>query len=315
MERPVSKSDKDRWEDLLSAAMVRKINTIPVGERIRLLPAYVYGTELAAEHPATGDDVNPKHAQAIVERHGDAKLFRDMFDPDEPFWSSWVLNVATSIAMRHLRHKGDVFRRYCGDFVDPNDALGYAFDALLKLGERMRNEAEEEVRKPYGYLLTLAKRTIDQDVQHNAIRHNEPWFQRYYKLWLKYRKEIELADPTKNEYEIENEAAKRATKDLSTLSGWLYRVDPEQGETVPSDLDISAFIEGKLMLDLMEELLQASRFSDIDRDTWARWRAMEFKGSDINWKAAGIKPSTGAQRLHALLRKLRELLSDLGYDA
>jgi hypothetical protein len=309
-------SDAERWEDLLAAEVLREIQGIPIEERRkRLLPAFVYARELAAEHPAAGDANGPERAREVVHEHAAPKLFRDMFDPKQPLCSGWVLNQATRIAWEQLRKKQHLFRRYCVDLPRPTDSLGYAFDGLMALGERMCDRALEEVRDPYRFLWRTIWDSLGRDIDLNIRKHRDPGSRKHYALVLKFRKQLELADPSKDKDEIEEEAVGLADEALQRLVQLLYRVDFEQAEALAGEIDFSELVHSKLMLDLMEELLQKGPFTDVDRDTWARWRAVEFVGRDIDWEAAGVKSSTGAQRLHALVRKLRGPLSDLGYGA
>jgi hypothetical protein len=311
-------SDADRWEDLLAAEVARKIQEIPIAERHRrLLPAHVYASELAAENPASGDGVTPEHARLVVAERATPKLFRDMFDPQRPVSTRWVLNQATEIAWQHLRKKRGVYKRYSGELPDPNEAIGYAYDALVALSARIKDPDPglEEVRNPYGWLWESITGRINQNITRNILKHREPWMQKHYSLVLKFRKRLETDDPSKDKDEIEEEAVRLADAALERLLQMLYRVEFEQAEALAGEIDFSDLVHSRLMLDLIEDLLQKQPFTKIDCETWALWRAVDFVGRDIDWEAVGVKSSTGAQRLHALVRKLRKLLSDLGYDA
>ncbi len=149
----------------------------------------------------------------------------------------------------------------------------------------------------------------------NIRKHHDPGLRRHYAMVLKFRKQLELEYPLRDEDEIEEEALRLANEALERLHQMLHRVDFEQADALAGEIDFSDLVHSKLMLDLIQELLQKSPFTATDRDTWALWRAVDFAGLDIDWEAAGAKSSTGAQRLHALVLKLRKLLSDLGYGA
>jgi hypothetical protein len=291
------------------------MQAIPIAERHkRLLPPFVYAEELAAEHPASSAAVNPKHAREVAREHAPPKFFRDMFDPRRPFFSAWVLDQATEIAWKEVRKKRHLFKRYGGNLPSMDDARGYAFDGLLELGIRMSDQSREEVRDPYGFLCKAIGRLVGRDIDLNIRKHHDPGLRRHYAMVLKFRKRLELENPLRDADEIEEEALRLADEALA-LYEMLYRVDFEQAGTLAGEIDFSDLVHSKLMLDLIEELLQKPPFTDIDRDTWALWWAVDFAGKDIEWEAAGVKSSTGAQRLYALVLKLRKLLSDLGYDA
>ncbi len=147
----MSESDLDRWEDLLAAEVAREMQAIPIAERYkRLLPPFVYARELAAEHPASGDAVNAKHARKVVHEHVAPKLFRDMFDPRQSLFSVWVLNQATQIAWKVVRKKQHLFEQYGDNLPNTDDSRGYAFAGLLDLGKRMSDKSLRKCGIPMG---------------------------------------------------------------------------------------------------------------------------------------------------------------------
>ncbi len=308
----MSQSDAERWEDYLAAEILRKIQEIPLNEREgRILPPYIYTRELAEDYQPAAEDITPGEAKAYVERALPKKLFRDVFDPEHPLASKWVLNQATGIARGLALRKQHMFSRYCRSLVDPNDALGYAYWGLTRLSKRMRDRSKEEVRKPCDYLASMIKGLIRENID-QSMEQLDPWSQRHYKLAGEIQKQLELTD-SRDEEDLEEEAAQKAAEILARLALGLRRVDFGEAEDAAADDDFTGLISSGIMIELIEGIMERRPYTDTDRDTWRRWKAVDFHGEEINWVEIGLRGSTGPQRLLKLRKKLRGSLSDLGY--
>lgn len=291
-------SDRDRLEDLLGPLVIMKIQEIPIEEREgRVLPRECYVTELADEGLPAGAEINVKNVRVHVDRNLPRRLFRDVFDFREPLASSWVLNEATGLAVEVTKRKEHLAKRYCSALIDRRESLGYAYLGLETLAERMKKPHLEEVQQPYPYLRAIIISETAQDVK-ERVRQLDPWSREHYDLTKELQKARELAHPDEDELKAEEHAAEEADRALR-------RVPFDEVEGIPSeepfDQDLAEWIE---------ERIKHPPFTHMDRRTWALWRAVDFHGADIDWRAARVKPSTGRQRLSALKRKLRRVLSE-----
>jgi hypothetical protein len=308
----VSQSDAERWEDYLAAEILRKIQEIPFTEREgRVVPPYIYMRELAEDYQPPAEDITAEEARAYVARALPKKLFRDVFDAEHPLASKWVLNQATGIARGLAIRKQHMFARYCRSLVEPNDALGYAYWGLMKLSERMRDSSKEEVRKPYDYLASITRGLIRKDID-LRMKQLDPWSQAHYKLAAEIQKQLELTD-NQDEDDSEEQAAEQATEILAKLALWLRRVDFGEAAEAATGDDVARLIRSDIMIELVEGIIARPPYTDTDRDTWRRWKAVDFHGDEIDWMELGLMGSTGPQRLLKLRQKLRKPLTDLGY--
>jgi hypothetical protein len=310
----VPDSDTDRWEDDLAAEVLKAIQQVRIDERGRLLPSQVYVRELLDAHRPTPGRMTPETARAYVERSLPKKFFRDLFDPERPTRSDFVRRQAAGAATEEVRRKREMFSRYGDTVVDPEAALSHAYSALLVLGDRVApsDPPQPEVRNPYAFFVTVVKGLIHHEIDEN-MKHAAPGRREHYKLMLRFRKQLELDEPDRDEVDREREATRMADELLAALGRLLDRIDFEEAEAHEGDSDLVESIQGEIMLDVIEDLVSRSPFTPTDRDTWRRWRAVDFRGEDIPWVVSGLTGSAGPQRLLVLRRKLRKLLGDLGY--
>jgi hypothetical protein len=175
----------------------------------------------------------------------------------------------------------------------------------------MADLGQEEVRNPTAYLRKIIRGLIHEDIS-STLRSLDPAASRRYLATQELLKQLELQRPEASSEDLEEEAM-RIVNELANLHQWLDRVPFELAKEAASPEDLSKRVLGKLLLDLVELLVNKSPFTETDLDTWKKWRAVDFSGNDIDWAASDVKSTTGSQRLLALKTKLRTTLSDLGY--
>ncbi len=310
----VPDSDADRWEDHLAAEVLRAIHQIRVDEKGHLLPSQVYVRELLDAHRPPPGHITPETARAYVEHSLPKRFFRDLFNPEQPTRSDFVRRQAAGAANEEVRRKREMFSQYGDTVVDPEKALGHAYNALLILGKRMARSdpPRPEIRNPYAFFVSVVKGLIHDDIDDN-MKHAAPGRREHYKLMLRFRKQLELDDPDRDEVDREREATRMADELHAGLGQLLDRIEFEEAEAIEGDSDLAELMQGEIMLDVIEELVSRPPFTPTDLDTWRRWRAVDFRGEDIAWAVIGLRGSAGPQRLLVLRRKLRKLLGDLGY--
>jgi hypothetical protein len=306
-------SDAEQWEDYLAAEVIRMINDVPVVERGRLLPGFVYVRELMSEHAPRADEVTPEGARTYVERRLPRRLFRDLLDQQRPTSSQVVRRIAEAEGRRQVIAKKALFDRYCYGVLDPNESPGYAFLGLWELGRRMTpsDPPKDEVREPFAYFATVLRGLIAKDID-AEMKHADPWTYRRYELMRRLTKLIEQADPNGSDEAHEEEAARRAEELLAQLQT-LRRGDFDEALTIGSDPDFTDLVHSDIVIESIERRISRPPFTPTDRLTWRLWRAADFRGADIDWAAEALKGSAGPQRLLSLLRKLREVLDELEF--
>jgi len=306
-------SDAERWEDYLAAEVIRVINDVPVVERGRLLPDFMYVRELMSEHVPRAGDVTPESARAYIERRLPKKLFRDLFDPQRPTGSQVVRRQAEAEGRRQVIAKKALFDRYCYGVLDPNESPGYAFLGLWELSARMTpsDPPKDEVRDPFAYFATVLRGMISKDID-AEMKHTDPWTRRRYELMRRLTKLIEQADPGGNDEAHEEEATRKAEEQLAWLQT-LRRVEFEEALNIGSHPDFTDFVHSDIVIEAIERRISRPPFTDINRETWRLWRAADYRGEDIDWAAKGLEGSTGPQRLLSLLGKLRKVLVELEF--
>ena len=165
----VPDSDADRWEDHLAAEVLRAIHQIRVDEKGHLLPSQVYVRELLDAHRPPPGHITPETARAYVEHSLPKRFFRDLFNPEQPTGHDFVRRQAAGAANEEVRRKREMFSQYGDTVVDPEKALGHAYNALLILGKRMARSdpPRPEIRNPYAFFVSVVKGLIHDDIDDN----------------------------------------------------------------------------------------------------------------------------------------------------
>jgi hypothetical protein len=299
----------DRWEDDLAAEILRYIlENLSVAERAGLFVRF-YVAELMPEIGYAAADRTLEVARVEVARRLPWRLVRDVFQPSKPTASEFVRGRAELIAERSIAGWKREFYRF-GSMIAVDEAPSYAYLGLVELGKRMltADPHQPEVRNPEAVLARIVRRLIQKDLN-GLIRHAEPRTQILYERTRDLEKELRQDDPDVDEQQCAERAAEEAAESIDRTVRFLYRVEYEEGSGASvREHGYDHVLEDDLV-ETLERIVFRGRFTLIDRDTWALWRAVDFRGRDVDWLGLrGLTVNTGPQRLVALCRKLRDFL-------
>jgi hypothetical protein len=281
------------------------LDLLPPELSLRVLPASYYALDIAAAWRGRSGD-----ARAFIRRQVRERLLADLADPADPFALPEVIEEATTIARRKLEK---LAARYRADFgsvlVEPEAAPGYAAEALIAWGkaETMRPGSTDNM---WAFIRRVVHNLVISDLD-AAFRMLQPGVHAQHLVAERAFRELMQADPERDEEEARRIAAELGRRHLARRGGFLVREDdPQAGESTQGGSDPLDEARASAFVARIWELLDGPRYTLLDREAWAYFVTVGFNGRDIPWEALGIDPHTGAQRLFALLRKLREDLGD-----
>jgi hypothetical protein len=129
-----------------------------------------------------------------------------------------------------------------------------------------------------------------------------------------WRRRLDQEQPGLDREKRNRLAADRAHDDAERL-GWMRRHDAEMDLDAAIDervQDLLARVEDDMLVEAITGLMDRhyDDFTDTDRSTWAWFVEADLVGAAIDWESHGVSRRAGAQRLFALLGKLRTILED-----
>lgn len=304
--------DPDRpSRDQISSWIDEFMQGLPVASRRKLGLAFpsvdaVLDALEAARREGDPDARNPK---AFVEAHMAAFAFRELLDPDDPLDDPWVLKQSTLLCREVLDARNWKYRSRYGDLIDFAAAEAIGWLSLSELAERLWRGKEIENPRAYlrriieGDVQKLIKATLRQAYPGDAAR--EAGIKRHDKRLRQEQPDLDKVTRRALAVKAWEEELKRGLRNL------LDRVDVEDLDGVADDAaEVPELANSAALIAAIERLVEdPQRFTDVDRDTWVRWKAADFRGADIEWPE-GCSRRAGSQRLQALCKKLRRLLGD-----
>lgn len=296
-----------RWLLALIEAFLR---TLPRESRERLGPAPGYLEPLMRELELSGYDGSwsAEKLKAFVEEHMSAIAFKTLLHPAGPMDDPWVIDQAAGLSEEVLRSRARTYGQSFGELVEASAAKAIGWLSLIELSKRMWSG--EKIENPHGYL----RRIIEGDVGRlfeAAIRQGHPGAAAYRRIVKKEEKRLRQERPDLDALERRALAAQLAREQLGRFYNFLERAGEESLDSI---VDGEAAVPEQASSDWsiaeVDHLVADSgRYTDTDRDAWARFKAVGFRGADVDWTGACSRRA-GSQRLQALFRKLRRDLKD-----
>lgn len=249
-----------------------------------------------------------REPKAFVEDHMATVAFRELLDKDRPLDDPWVIKQAAELCAEVLRSRDRAYRPRYGDLVDVAAAESLGWLSLIELAKKLWGG--EEILNPRAYLRRIIEGDVSKLVE-AAMRGGYPGDYAFRRLVKKEDKRLQQKQPDLARLERRALAATLIREELARGCHLLDRV-------AEGSLDSIADEKGRLpeqalssrMVEEIDHLVEnPSLTTPTDRDTWIRFKAADFRGSDIDW-AGACSRHAGSQRLQALCRKLRRYLED-----
>jgi hypothetical protein len=283
----------------------RFLEDLPPRLRLRVWPTSYYAYDIAAAWRDRGGD-----ARAFVRRQVRRRVLADLANPADPFEVEPVIDEAIAIARRKLDRLAATYTTDFGSaLVEPEAAPGYAAEALIAWGkaETMRPGSVESM---WAFLRRIVHNLAVRDLD-AAFRVLQPGVHAQRLLAERVVRELMEADPERDEKEARRTGAELARRRLADRGGFLVRAgDPGAEEIADRGRDPVEDARARELIARIRELLDGPTYTALDREAWGYFEAVGLSGRDIPWQSLGIDPHTGAQRLFAVLAKLREDLGD-----
>lgn len=286
------------------------LRALPRETRERLEPASAYLDEVmrALTRACENGGLARKVPKELVDEEMTAIAFKELLDPVEPIEEPWVLQQAVAVAGKVLRIRDSEFRPRYGDLIEVSAAEAIGWLALWELARQMSHG--EEIENPLAYLRTILKGDVNRMID-AAMRSAYPGARAYRHLLKREEKLLQETRHDLDELERRALAATRADGKLKRAGGLLDRV-AEDGIGSIRDAGPGLFqqvFDAWVVEELDQLVAGESCFTATDRDTWARFKAGDFSGKEVDWRDLPDS-HIGYQRLYSLLKKLRDLLDD-----
>jgi hypothetical protein len=286
------------------------LRTLPRESRQRLGPASSHLEPLrrALERAEHVGGSSAERSTALVEEQMSAIAFKTLLHPDGPMDDPWVIDQATALCVEVLRSRARAYEQHYGELVEASAAKAIGWFSLIELSRQMWSG--EEIENPHGYL----RRIIEGDVGRlfeAAIRQGHPGAAAFRRIVKKEEKRLRQEQPDLEALERRALAAQLAREHLSRFYNFLERAGEESLDSiVDGEATILEQASSNQSIEEVDQLVaDPDRYTDTDRDAWARLKAAGFRGADVDWTGACSR-RTGSQRLQALFRKLRRDLDD-----
>lgn len=286
------------------------LNGLPRQTRQELQPASAYLSEVMQALEQACEEGSPamQNPEGFVKEQMAAIAFKELLDPARPIDDPWVLGQAAAIAAQVLRARDRELRHRYGDLIDVAAAKAIGWVSLIALGKQMWDG--EEIKNPQAYLRTIIKNDLEKTID-LAMRAAYPGARAYRHLLKREEKLLRETRRDLGGLERRALAATRADEKLKRAGGLLDRV-AEDGIGSIEDAIPGLFqqVFDAWMVEEIDRLVAGEPcFTETDRDTWARFKAADFSGKEIDWRDLPDSHA-GYQRLYSLLKKLRDLLDD-----
>lgn len=291
-------------DDQILAWIEEFLADLPIASRRRLEPAHRYLPVVRSVLERALRDRAPaaKNPEAFVKDFMCGAAFKRLIDPDLPLDDPWVIDQAAKLCGEVLRKSNRRDRHLHPELVELAAAEALGWCSLLELAKRLWGG--EEIESPRAYLRTIIERDVWK-LRKAAMRQAFPGKFGFDKVVDYHDKRLRKERSELDKVERRALAVKLALEEVEKICSFWERVAEEglasiadEEADVPKEALSAAFIKE------ISRLVEDERFfTDVDRDTWVRWKAAGFCGADAVWPD-DCSRHAGSQRLGALCRKL-----------
>lgn len=283
------------------------LGSLPHESRLRVGPAVKFVDPVTRALWEAWGDTPKANSKAFVEDYMYAAAFKQLLEPERPLDDPWVLDQATELCAEVLRSRERKYRHRYGDMVEVPAAQAIGWLSLLEVANQLWKG--KEIDNPRAYLRRVIEGDVSKLIEAN-LRQGHPGDYAFRVVVKKHDKRMRQERPDLDKVERRMLAATLAREEMARGCRFLERVAEEAIETmVDRQASVPLHALSDAMVEACDQLVADRRFTETDRGAWARFKAADFHGADVDW-GGECSRRAGAQRLQALCRRLRRHLGD-----
>ncbi len=278
--------------------------SLPIVSRRGLRSAHRYlgSVRSVLERALRDRDLAARNPEVFVKDFMCGVAFKELIDPDLPLDDPWVVDQAAKLCGEVLRKCNRHYRYLHPELVELAAAEALGWCSLLDLAKQLWGG--EEIENPRAYLRTIIKRDVWK-LREAAMRQAFPGKFGFDRVVDKHDRRLRKERSELDKVERRALAVKLALEEVRKARSFLERVAGEELTSVAdSEADVPEQVLSAAIVGQIDRVVEDERFfTDVDRDTWARWKAAGFRGVDTAWPD-DCSRHAGSQRLRALRQKL-----------